>query len=181
MENQVTDLLDGSSSKDDSKRSRKRNIVLVITIVVIIIIASMALLSYNKSEVKGIQSSASDATNINVTTIAIPLSFISKNATWYQYNVNGALVRFFAVEGANGTVHTAFDECPYCYPSHQGYRQEGTNMVENCCNMAFPIDQITEVGCSGSGCHPVYLANRVTGDQAVISVSDIAAGAYLFT
>jgi hypothetical protein len=53
-------------------------------------------------------------------------------------------------------------------------------MVENCCNMAFQIANITAAGCSGMMCHPVYLANQVIGDQVVISMADLQAGAYLF-
>ena len=53
-------------------------------------------------------------------------------------------------------------------------------MVENCCNMAFPIANITALGCSGMMCHPVYLANDVIGDQVLLSMSDLQAGVGLF-
>jgi uncharacterized membrane protein len=118
--------------------------------------------------------------SVNLTHVAIPLSSVSENATWYQYEISGSTVRFFAVKDTNGTIHTAFDECWMCYSSHLGYRQNGTFMVENCCNMPFAIDQITATGCSGMGCHPVFLANKIIGDQVVIAESDLAAGAYLF-
>ena len=161
------------------KRVGKRYIAFAIVAVAIIIIASVAIVS-NKPEVKGTQSATASVTNVNITSIAIPLSSISQTATWFDYNISGSMVRFFAVKDSNGTIHTAFDECWMCYSSHLGYRQNGTFMVENCCNMPFAIDQITATGCSGMGCHPVFLANKIIGDQVVIAESDLAAGAYLF-
>jgi uncharacterized membrane protein len=78
-------------------------------------------------------------------------------------------------------VHAAFDECPNCYSSHQGFRQEGTAMVENCCNMGIAITDVTKEGCSGGECHPSYLASQVADGNLVISTSDLADGEYLFT
>ena len=118
--------------------------------------------------------------SVNMTDMVIPMSSISENATWYQFEVSGSLVRFFAVMDGNGTVHTAFDDCPMCYASHQGFRQNGSEMVENCCNMAFPIENITALGCSGMMCHPTYLANQVIGDQVVLAISDLDARSYMF-
>ncbi len=116
----------------------------------------------------------------NMTSISIPLSSIGVNATWYRYNISGAEVRLFAVKDAGGTVHTAFDECPMCYGNHLGYRQEGDMMVENCCDMPFPVANITAAGCNISGCHPAYLASKVDGDRLVVAKSALAAGAKLF-
>jgi uncharacterized membrane protein len=162
------------------KTTRKVYMIIAIVVVAIVIIAGAMVLSANKNGTKDIRATAVKVTNYNSTSVAIPLSSISQNATWYQYDIDGTSVRFFVVNDSNGGVHTAFDECPYCYPSHQGFRQEGTEMVENCCNMGVQIDQITESSGTISGCHPSPLANQVVDGKVVISISDLAAGYYLF-
>lgn len=55
-----------------------------------------------------------------------------------------------------------------------------TVMIENCCNMAFPIDNITILGCSGMMCHPTFLANQVIGDQVVLAILDLDARSFMF-
>lgn len=116
----------------------------------------------------------------NMTAVGIPQSSFTSKATWYRYNISGATVRFFAVKDANGTVHTAFDECPMCYGNHLGFRQDGASMVENCCDMPFPIENVTATGCAVMGCHPVFLQSQVDGDRVFIAKSALAAGTYLF-
>jgi uncharacterized membrane protein len=117
---------------------------------------------------------------VNMTTVAVQLSLVSTTARWYQYSISGAEVRFFAVKDAGGAVHTAFDECPMCYQSHLGFRQDGMSMVENCCEMPFPIGNITAEGCNRTGCHPVFLPSVIDGDRVMISKSSLAAGSYMF-
>jgi uncharacterized membrane protein len=162
------------------KKVKGRYIVFAIVAVAILLVAGYAMLSNNKLENKDGRATAASVTNSNATSVEIPLSSISQNATWYQYAVNGASVRFFAVRDSTDAVHTAFDECPYCYPSHLGFRQEGSVMVENCCNMGVSIAEITSSGMPGAACHPAYLESQVVGEHLVINTSDLAAGAYLF-
>lgn len=118
--------------------------------------------------------------DIDATTVAIPLSSLSGTATWYSYGINGTVVRFFAVKDANGTVHASLDACPKCYKKHAGFRQEGDTMVENCCNMPYPFENITAEGCNRTGCHPAFLPGHVEGDKVMISKADLSAGSYLF-
>lgn len=117
---------------------------------------------------------ANAVNDVNMTTISIPVSAITGTATWYEYNVSNAMVRFFAVREANGTIHTAFDECPLCYDVHMGFSQNGSDMLENCCDMLFPITEITAEGCIFVGCHPIFLPSTVMGDQLVIKKTDLA-------
>jgi uncharacterized membrane protein len=131
-------------------------------------------------ENKGQPAGVLEVTNVNMTAVSVPLSSISQTAVWYEYNVSGSTVRFFVVKDANGTIHSAFDECWMCYGAHLGYRQEGSAMVENCCNMAFPIDSITKEGCSGMGCCPIFLSGTVQGDQLVFTKSDMAKQRFTF-
>ncbi len=174
----------GETQTENAGEPRKKNgnqyKAIAIVAVVIILIAGVVLFSNYKPEAKGNQSTVITIKNFNSTSVAIPLSSISQTATWYECDLNGSLVRFFVVEDSSGTVHTAFDECPICYPSHQGFRQENDMMVENCCNMGIAIGEITESGCSGMDCHPAYLATQVINDNVVISGSDLASGSYLF-
>jgi uncharacterized membrane protein len=113
-------------------------------------------------------------------TIAVPLSSIGGTAAWYGCEVNGTTVRFFVVKDANGTVHAAMDICPKCYKKHAGFRQDGTSMVENCCNMPFPIANITAEGCSGMMCHPAFLPSHIDGNRVMMAVADLEAGSYMF-
>jgi uncharacterized membrane protein len=117
---------------------------------------------------------------VSETTFAIPLSSVSGTAGWYGYEVNGTTVRFFVVKDANGTIHAALDTCPKCYKKHAGFRQDGTSMVENCCNMPFPVVNITAEGCNSTGCHPVFLPSHVEGNRLLMAVVDLEAGSYMF-
>jgi uncharacterized membrane protein len=114
--------------------------------------------------------------------IAIPLASVSKMASWYVYHINGTDVRFLAVLDANGTVHTVFDTCAKCYKKHAGLRQEGTMLVENCCNMGCSIDDISAGTCNIScpGCHPAYLPNQIVAERVLIAKADLQTGEYMF-
>ena len=148
--------------------------ILAIVVVAVVVIAGLVALSSNEPGQKEGPAAAGHVTDVNMTTVAVPLASISQTATWYEYNVSGSMVRFFVVKDASDVVHTAFDECWMCFNAHLGYRQSGSGMIENCCNMSFPITEITEQGCSGDGCSPMYLASKVIGDQLIIKKSDLA-------
>jgi uncharacterized membrane protein len=170
----------GVEGKSPGNKTVKGRTILAIAVVAILVIAGMAVLSTYRPEQRGSPSSTAQVTEVNMTTVAIPLSSIRQTALWYEYNISGSTVRFFVVKDANGTIHTAFDECWMCFNAHLGYRQNGSSMVENCCNMPFPITQITEQGCSGDGCCPIFLASKVIGDQLVIKKSDLAKQKFTF-
>jgi uncharacterized membrane protein len=168
--------------KGPGSKAKRRNMAIVIGVVAILLVASIGILYLNnKPEIKGTQSSSVlQVTNVNMTAVSIPLSAISQTAVWYEYNVSGSTVRFFVVQDSNGVIHAAFDECWMCFNAHLGYRQNGSSMIENCCNMPFPIDQLTAAGCSGDGCHPIFLPSQEVGDQLVFSKSDLAAQRFIF-
>jgi uncharacterized membrane protein len=123
---------------------------------------------------------ASGAEMVDASTVAVALSPISGVAHWYSVEINGTTVRFFVVKDAAGAVHAAMDTCPKCYKKHAGFRQDGEYMVENCCNMPFPIVNITADGCKGTGCHPAFLPSRVEGDRVLMATADLEAGSYMF-
>ena len=110
----------------------------------------------------------------------IPLSEITEEAKWYEYDANGKKIKFFAVKASDGSIKTAFDACDVCYGSKKGYRQEGNQMVCNNCGNKYPIDGLGTENKAGGGCWPGYLPNEIQGESLVIKHSDIEAGKYRF-
>ena len=110
----------------------------------------------------------------------IPLSEITEEAKWYEYDANRKKIKFFAVKASDGSIKTAFDACDVCYGSKKGYRQEGNQMVCNNCGNKYPIDGLGTENKAGGGCWPGYLPNEIQGESLVIKHSDIEAGKYRF-
>ncbi len=108
----------------------------------------------------------------------LPLStFDDGLAHFYTYDVGETTVRFFVLKSSDGVVRAAFDACDVCFAARRGYRQEGNEMVCNNCGRRFPAVLINEVR---GGCNPAPLDRTVEGDDLVIRVDDIAAGAGYF-
>jgi len=101
--------------------------------------------------------------------MTIPLSEVSENAKWYEYNGR----KFFTVKDSNGTIKTAFDACDVCYRQRKGYRQEGDDMVCNNCGLRFAINGLGTENKNPGGCWPGYLPNIIEGDNVVIKISDL--------
>ncbi len=113
--------------------------------------------------------------------IKIPLSEISENAKWYEYDSNGVNVRFFAVKANDGSIKTAFDACDVCYKFKKGYRQEGSYMVCNNCGNKYPISSLGSENIRGGGCWPGYLPNSIESDNLIIKKSDLENGRWRFS
>jgi len=105
--------------------------------------------------------------------VTIPISGITNNAKWYEYDSGGSRLRFFAVKASDGTVKTAFDACDVCYYAKKGYRQEGDDMVCNNCGNRYPISGLGTENKNPGGCWPGYLPNIIQGDSALIKKSDL--------
>lgn len=111
----------------------------------------------------------------------IPLSDISKDANWYEYeSSSGTTIKFFAVEAANGDIKTAFDECDVCFTQKRGYSQNGDFMVCNNCDNRYPITGLGTENIWGGGCWPGYLPSTIEGDYIVIRTSDLNKGEFRF-
>ncbi|MBR9678485.1 MAG: DUF2318 domain-containing protein [Nanoarchaeota archaeon] len=108
--------------------------------------------------------------------VKIPLSGITSQAKWYEYDASGTKVRFFAVRANDGSVKTGFDACDVCYTSRKGYRQEGNYMVCNNCGNKYLINGLGTENKKPGGCWPGYLPNTVIGDTLVIENSDLEGG-----
>ena len=110
------------------------------------------------------------------TVIKIPLSGISSNAEFYDYQG----IEFFVVRASDGSMKTAFNACDVCYRAKKGYRQEGGDMVCNNCGNHYAIDGIGTKNLAGGGCWPGYLESSVEGDYLIIAKSSLDAGRYRF-
>lgn len=172
--------MDKGNSIAPKKGARGKIIALVAIVVVLLVVVSAFALTYGTKQKTDGTSATKGVSERNMTTVSIPLASVGQTATWYEYNVSGANVRFFAVMDSNGTVRIAFDECPTCYEARMGFRQEGSEMVENCCEMPYAIDSITPENCTGDGCHMVFVASYIEGDQIMIKKSTLAAQRFMF-
>jgi len=105
--------------------------------------------------------------------VSIPLSEITNSAKWYEYDLGGEEIRFFAVKANDGSIKTAFDACDVCYGFKKGYRQEGDYMICNNCGLRYPIDGLGTENKNPGGCWPGYLPNVIQGDSVLIKSSDL--------
>ena len=101
--------------------------------------------------------------------VTIPLTEVSENAKWYEYNGS----RFFVIKADDGTIKTAFDACDVCYGAGKGYRQEGNYMICNNCGLQFAISGLGIENRTPGGCWPSYLPNIIEGDNLIIRESDL--------
>lgn len=113
------------------------------------------------------------------TTVAIPVSQLSASALFYNYNSGGTLVRYFGAVGSDGNVHVATDACDVCFSEKKGYRQVGDAMKCNNCGKEFAINSVGTENISG-GCWPSYLPVTISGEDAVVQLSDLNAKRYMF-
>lgn len=176
---------ENGKSGDAGKPPGNKNVglvaVIAIVVVAIVVTAGIIVLYSPSSPNEEVGPSvAGHVVDVNMTTVSVPLSDISQTARWYEYNVSGSPIRFFVVRDSNDSIHAAFDECWMCYPGHLGYRQNGADMIENCCNMSFPITSITKEGCAIDDCAPIFLPTKIIGDQLVITKSDLAKQKFIF-
>ena len=117
--------------------------------------------------------------NIIAGEFSIPVSEISETAKFYEYDVGGTSVRFFAIKDGR-EIKTAFDACDVCYASKKGYRQEGSDMVCNNCGNRYPISGLGTENIRPGGCWPGYLPSKVVGDELIIQKSDLQNNAWRF-
>jgi uncharacterized membrane protein len=104
-------------------------------------------------------------------------AFDDGRARWYTYEADGKEIEFFVLKSRDGTIRAAFNACDVCYLDKKGYRQEGDEMVCNACGQRFPSTLINEVR---GGCNPSPLERVIEGNEVVIRIDDILAGARYF-
>jgi uncharacterized membrane protein len=107
--------------------------------------------------------------------LVIPLADVTTSAQHYSYNSGGTDVKFFAVEGSDGQIHTAYDACDVCYQEKKGYYQDGSEMVCRNCGQRFTTNQIGTAN-QGGGCWPGYMQRIVDAINVKIPLSELDRG-----
>jgi len=92
----------------------------------------------------------------------------------YVIKAGGAEVRVIAVLDATGTVRAGLDACLIC--GHQGYYQDGKNVICRNCGAAVYVPTIGQAG----GCNPIHVDYRIEGDSLCIPASALAEAAKYF-
>ena len=107
--------------------------------------------------------------------LVFPASQVSTSAKYFQYDSNGKDVKFFAVKGSDGDIHTAFDACDVCYDQERGYQQQGSQMMCRACKNKYSTNSIGTAN-KGTNCWPGYLERSIEGSDVVISLSELERG-----
>ncbi len=111
--------------------------------------------------------------------IIIPLSDVRDGkAHFYMYKREGRQINFFVRTDAKGTVSSYFDACYTCYKQKKGYRQEGSDLICNECDMKFGLSD--ETWQAKGGCDPIPLKSTIEGDSLIIETAVIEKGIKLF-
>ena len=85
--------------------------------------------------------------------------------------VNGTEVRVIAILDATGTVRAGLDACLIC--GHQGYYQDGKNVICRNCGAAIYVPTLGLAG----GCNPIHIDYQAEGDSVHIAASALAEAA----
>ncbi len=154
-----------------------KNSLIVIIALVVVVVAVLLIMNTGTPTSRAVSGLAN--AGVPNAGMLILLSEVSSNARWYEYDSNGATIRFFAVKASDGSIKTAFDACDVCYGAKKGYRQEGNMMVCNNCGKKFSIDGLGTEN-RGTGCWPGYLPNTIQDGKIVIRKADIEGGRWRF-
>jgi len=110
--------------------------------------------------------------------VAIPVVDVSDGKVhFFQSEVNGTTVKYFAVKANDGTIRTSLDACQVCFQAKKGYSQDGANVICGNCGRSFAIDQI---GVQHGGCNPISIKSTTKGDQLLIDPAGIDGGVQYF-
>ena len=109
--------------------------------------------------------------------VSLPLTKVSEKASFYKVRVDGTNVVFFALRDAAGRVRLALDACDSCWQAGKGYKQTNDAMICQQCGMAFPTERI---GLRKGGCNPHPVNFALSGDEVVISATELRDGVRLF-
>ncbi len=161
-----------------ARRRRTKHIYVAASLVMIAIIG-MALYFASQNGTPGPSAVQPPPPQVD-SAVTIPVSQLSASALFYTYNSGGTLVRYFGAVGSDGNVHVAVDACDVCFSEKKGYRQVGDVMKCNNCGKEFSINSVGTENLSG-GCWPSYLPVTISGEDAVVQLSDLNAKSYMFS
>ena len=92
----------------------------------------------------------------------------------FVIGVEGVEVRVIAIIDSSGTLRAGLDACQIC--GHQGYYQDGKNVI---CRHCGAVIYIPTIGLAG-GCNPIHIDYRVEGDSVRIAASALSGAAQHF-
>ena len=163
--------MDRKKRHEELEKQRKRDNIIMGSIglvFIIIIIAAIALSIEDNPN----NTDYSNPYEIIGDELVIPRSDVSSTAKFFSYDTGGKNVKFFAVVGSDGDVHTALDACDVCFQEKKGYFQDGSYMVCRNCGNRYTTNQIGTAN-TGGGCWPSYLARTVDSANVKIKLSDL--------
>ena len=164
--------------REKEKKIRKEKMIqraFIATAIIMIVVASVYLVSRG-----GVEPAVyKDPPTNEASEILIPVSEVTTDAVHYQRNIDGTTIKFFAIKGSDGQVHTAFDACDVCYGNKKGYSQNEDNMRCNNCGNQYAISGIGSEN-KGGGCWPGYLGHRIEGSNLIITKQSLERGIYYF-
>ncbi len=96
------------------------------------------------------------------------------NLHCFVIDVEGVEVRVIAIVDSSGTLRAGLDACQIC--GHQGYYQDGMNVI---CRHCGAVIYIPTIGLAG-GCNPIHIDYRVEGDSVRIATSALSGAAQHF-
>lgn len=101
--------------------------------------------------------------------LAIPLSSITRNASFYPVNVDGTEMEVLAIRTESGEIRTAFNTCQTCYDSGKGYyAAEGEELVCQNCGFRFTADRVGVVGDGGCNPWPIPTSERTETEDSLL-------------
>jgi hypothetical protein len=104
--------------------------------------------------------------------LTIVKSEITKDATFFPFQLDGTNMEVLALRAGDGTIRTALNTCQVCYDSGKGYYVQEPNTKElicqNCGNR-FALEQVELVK---GGCNPVpIMKENKTEDDTKITIA----------
>ena len=156
------------------KAKDKKKLVLPM-IAVLVLIAALAVLLIPQGKKTG-SLSAGDF-------LTIPLSSVTRTASFYPVNVDGTEMELLAIRTEGGEIRTAFNTCQSCYASGRGYYvADGTEIVCQNCGFRFTADRVGLEGHGGCNPWPIPASGRTeTGDSILIPYAVLADAREVFS
>lgn len=160
-----------AKSGPDKRPTQKHKLILTLVISAALIVFGVTAIILSKQS-NSQKVAAGTTTTAQLSTegdLVIPISGISKTATFYPVTVDGTKLEVLAVKALDGTIRTAFNTCQVCYDSGRGYyKQDGDILVCQNCGNRFPLSAVeVEKG----GCNPVPIfAENKTIDTTTITI-----------
>ncbi len=97
---------------------------------------------------------------------------------FFTYKKDGKRINFFVRTDGRDNLSAYFDACYTCYKKKKGYREEGSDLVCNECNLKFKLAE--EHWDTSHGCCPISIKSRMEDGELLISAKDLEKGEKLF-